>query len=535
MKRLTALLIVLLLCLPLAAPAVGGLPPEKGYDRVLSLYRAALSGDERAQENDDFNAAALQLALLTGRGPLEAIGCAYMDLDGDGSPELLLGEVDPAEGERWLLDVWTMQNGRPQLAARGWERNRLYLRLDPKTGRYGMYTQGSSGAAESDYSFGLFEKGSVSMQQLVQLTDNAGSRWTLDGKPISGREAKRLLASWQSGLLAPALRPLAGEERASEPFGFSDERTPIKQGAFTRSFYPAEGGPALDVVISDTGRRNGPEAERELVLSVSVTARDGSLSQTLEYAGSLSPETEALYGLARFEDANLDGLRDLLLLCGQGAYNGFYCLSLWNPTEGRFDPLVTAPVWNAETRRLEDGEQPIELCEPEFHRDSHGAYLVSSVRDGYSEKKVFWYRWEAGGHLVPAQLFEVYDAGGGQIGDRLLRFEGEGARLLWDQRYDEGWYWGPTQAAERRGEAARALFAQRGETMRVSHPEWVHLRARDSKQSPSLAKLPSSTEVLALRQNCADGWHLVYARQRGEAQGAQPEGLTGYIWHSFLK
>ena len=72
---------------------------------------------------------------------LNEIGYAFLDLDSNGTDELILGYV--ADGPKGNLDdIYTIINGQPVHAVKGWERNLYWL------GRTGViYNRGSGGAA----------------------------------------------------------------------------------------------------------------------------------------------------------------------------------------------------------------------------------------------------------------------------------------------------------------------------------------------------------------------------------------------------
>ena len=144
-KHAYTIIITLLLaiaCLATCSYAEGWSEQANAYEPVIALYKAALSGDEKSQENEDFNASALMCAVTAGVDPMAAVGCNYVDLDLDGTPELIIGETEALEAEGFLFDIWALKGGKPVLAARGWERNLLYLTVDQATGAFGLYQEG---------------------------------------------------------------------------------------------------------------------------------------------------------------------------------------------------------------------------------------------------------------------------------------------------------------------------------------------------------------------------------------------------------
>ena len=84
---------------------------------------------------------------------LGKVGYALRDLSGDGTPELIIAQVDSREGQlSWgtqILAVYSCIQGSPSLVLEGWARNRYSLLPDDS-----LLNQGSSGAAYS--CLGLF-------------------------------------------------------------------------------------------------------------------------------------------------------------------------------------------------------------------------------------------------------------------------------------------------------------------------------------------------------------------------------------------
>ena len=158
--------------------------------------------------------------------------------------------------------------------------------------------------------------------------------------------------------------------------------------------------PVLDVVIGDTGRRC-PDEERENVLLVTVTARDGSLDQEFEYQSMELPAEMAMGGMAFLDDMNRDGYPDLVLTTARGAYNEFFVFCLWNAGQGRFDPLMTAPAWDWEAQKQTGERAVLELCCYELGPGERGTgQIISRERDGYAETRIMVYEWQPLGRTL---------------------------------------------------------------------------------------------------------------------------------------
>ena len=137
----------------------------------------------------------------------------------------------------------------------------------------------------------------------------------------------------------------------------------------------------------------------------------------------------------------------------------------------------------------------------------------------------------------------MYDAGDGLIGESLEQW-GTGLCYWWNQVYPEDWYYGTggPGADGKRTEARHLLMLGRGTvesySMQVCNTSWVNLRQQDSKDSPSLVQLWRGTTVQVLATGCGEdgGWVLVYVHGDGTSDDdREVEGMTGYIWHSYLE
>ncbi len=291
--------------------------------------------------------------------------------------------------------------------------------------------------------------------------------------------------------------------------------------------------PEVTISVNDTGGFD-MEQERPYLLQVSVESKDGSISQKLTYRSSESPEYDGAAAMVRLKDMNFDGYNDLLLLTAQGARNVFYAVSIFHPDENRFMPVLETYAWSTE-RKAFDTEKlvQLELCNEELIPRRRS--VCSSVADGYRYLTEIVYMWEGAYSLEPVSIVDVYDAGEGMIGE-LLEQRGTGVRRCWDEQYPEEWYYGQDGVANERRTSYRALTVGHAdvdpEYMEVADVSWVNLRRQDSKSSPSLAKLNAGTEVQVLAKDCGEdqGWIRVFV-----SPDAGETGLTGYIWHSYLK
>ena len=290
------------------------------------------------------------------------------------------------------------------------------------------------------------------------------------------------------------------------------------------------------------------ESFRPYTLTAAITAADGSLTQEITWRSNETPNRERAAALVMFQDYNFDAYLDLQLLTAQGARNVFYVFALWNPETGRFDDVMLGG------ERLPGGEKcadahPLEVCNPIFRPES--ASILSIEQDGWRYRTETVIYWESPRSQYQKVIASVYDAGDGLIGESLDLW-GTGLIRMWDQVYPESWYYG-TDGEGASGPRADAIdLFTRGERniesrwMRVANVDWVNLRQLDSKSSASLARLDCGTEVQLLREGCGvdDGWVLVWVDNAALGlptggddmyQDTLVDGMTGYIWHSFLE
>lgn len=137
-------------------PRVTGYPQ---YDVVLAnicdLRLAGTHGTETEFSSD----------LLTGNDYYQTPGWLLRDLDGDGSPELLLG-ANWNEGHTVVFNIYCYGGARAVRVVNGWNRSRWYLCTDGS-----LAHEGSDGASEGTYSYYRYENGALRHLETVISLD----------------------------------------------------------------------------------------------------------------------------------------------------------------------------------------------------------------------------------------------------------------------------------------------------------------------------------------------------------------------------
>ena len=309
----------------------------------------------------------------------------------------------------------------------------------------------------------------------------------------------------------------------------------------------AEGLPELHITWRNTGAATSNE-RRPWLLAADITAEDGSFTQTVTWESAEASDQLAAH--VRLVDYNFDGYKDLQLLAAQGARNVFYAVALWDVEKGCFRE-VAQDCPRLPGVKSADKVGQAEFCNPEFYPDANNpgfGWVYCVEEDGFFYRTERVYKWELGYGLEIYWVASVYGAGEGLIGESLEQW-GTGFNYWWNQTYPEDWYYGEGNGSAKRTEARRLLMLGRGTVescyMQVSNVSWVNLRQMDSKESPSLARLDRGTTVQVLATGCGEdgGWVLVTCGT--DALGVktgmdkyhddQPDGATGYIWHSYLE
>ena len=78
---------------------------------------------------------------------LDNVGFTFMDLDGDGIWELIIGAIQNAEQSPVVFEIWALKNDEPVMLLQSGSRNCYYLQYDPEAELWSVANEAANGAA----------------------------------------------------------------------------------------------------------------------------------------------------------------------------------------------------------------------------------------------------------------------------------------------------------------------------------------------------------------------------------------------------
>lgn len=144
------------------APAVETTPAEteadtasnfsdNAYDQQIGRYYTAISEQWDESTYFDHEMSALAAYYYEGNA-LDNIGFAFIDLDGNGIRELIIGAIMNAEQDPLVFEVWTLENDEPVMLVQSGSHNRYYLQYAEEDELWYISYEAENGAAN----FGVY-------------------------------------------------------------------------------------------------------------------------------------------------------------------------------------------------------------------------------------------------------------------------------------------------------------------------------------------------------------------------------------------
>ena len=134
----------------------------------------------------------------------DVLGYTQRDLNGDGTDELIFGQLDPEHtpGNAWdgvIFNIFTLKDGEMYTVANGWDRNRFYLCTDGT-----IANEGSGGAFNSSWTY--YTLSGTELQVIESVFTDAkdpaadiswfssdSEAYGDDGKEITEEEARKII------------------------------------------------------------------------------------------------------------------------------------------------------------------------------------------------------------------------------------------------------------------------------------------------------------------------------------------------------
>lgn len=189
------------------------------YEEQISAYRTALAEKWEMESYFERDMSSLAIYYYENNG-LENVGYALMDLNFDGSDELVIGAIEGADTDPVIFELWTLDaSGAPVKLLTSQERNRYYLGW----GEEGVYTvenQASNGAANFAHHYYTLTGGALQVQQAIVFDAAADEEnpwfmaydedWDVSNDtPIEEELAMSIMDSYTKNTIIPDYTPLS--------------------------------------------------------------------------------------------------------------------------------------------------------------------------------------------------------------------------------------------------------------------------------------------------------------------------------------
>ena len=116
------------------------------YAQQIERYYTALSQQWEESAYWDHEMSSLAAYYYEGN-PLDNVGFTFMDLNADGSWELIIGAILNAQTDPLVFEIWTLKNHEPVMLAQSGSHNRYYLQYDEEDELWSVAYEAENGAA----------------------------------------------------------------------------------------------------------------------------------------------------------------------------------------------------------------------------------------------------------------------------------------------------------------------------------------------------------------------------------------------------
>ena len=127
------------------------------YAQQIERYYTAISQQWDETACFDHELSPLVTSYYDGK-PLDNVGFTFMDLDGDGIWELIIGAIRNAEQDPLVFEIWALKNDEPVMLVQSGSHNRYYLQYAEEDNLWSVAYEAENGAANhAVYYLQLFE------------------------------------------------------------------------------------------------------------------------------------------------------------------------------------------------------------------------------------------------------------------------------------------------------------------------------------------------------------------------------------------
>lgn len=176
------------------------------YQEVLNKYQTLIN--EKWDTNKAFEEKLSSMVSdFVQMGYENQVGYVLYDLDLDGQPELLIGEMDTElPANRIVFDAYTEKDGKAVQLFESESRNRYYV-VEDEDGAVMIANEGSNGAASSGWIYYIYTDGELKVMQAVMYDASAdeANPWFMaydddwdssNDEPISESDAQAIIDSY---------------------------------------------------------------------------------------------------------------------------------------------------------------------------------------------------------------------------------------------------------------------------------------------------------------------------------------------------
>ena len=116
------------------------------YAQQIERYYTAISQQWDETACFDHELSPLVTSYYDGK-PLDNVGFTFMDLDGDGIWELIIGAIRNAEQDPLVFEIWALKNDEPVMLVQSGSHNRYYLQYAEEDNLWSVAYEAENGAA----------------------------------------------------------------------------------------------------------------------------------------------------------------------------------------------------------------------------------------------------------------------------------------------------------------------------------------------------------------------------------------------------